>query len=141
MTPEEEVQFWRRFYSESLRLYGDKRGTLSELTMKAMDRLGNECLLVATASPDETSKDKASNSEGFKAEQFMAHCDEVSRKDWGKRHVPGRVVLAYLNACDDLPRDAAIREVARKFRFPSYEAAYKFLQRQGVKGLPSTWPT
>jgi hypothetical protein len=39
-----------------------------------------------------------------------------------------------------MDRWEAISTVAEEFRFPSPEACYQFLKREGVKGLPSTWP-
>jgi hypothetical protein len=145
MTPEEEVQFWRRFWSESLRVYGDKRGTYRELAIKAMERLAFECLsLIGTDAAD-------------LPERIRKACDEKARSDWGKSRDPGAVIQMYLALIDPIDarlppqyrvnKDAApmdkndaIKKVAEAFGFQSFAACYQFLKREGVKGLPSTWP-
>ncbi len=136
MTPEEEVLFWRRFYSESLRLFGDKRGTLGEMTAKAMHRIGDDCMRHALhpQPPDPQPIGR------FDVAAFMAYCDDATRGEWAKGYPAARVVSLYIRLTQEDPapmdRTDAIREVARAFRFPSFDAAYQFLKREGVEGLP-----
>ena len=139
MTPEQEVRFWRRFWSESLRLYGDKRGTYHELATKAMDRLFDQCARLCDKDPTPP------ESETDFQRRLAAACDDKARRDWAKRRAPGRVVAAYLDRVQPLdarPMDRwdAIAEVADLFGFQSPMACYQFLKREDVKGLPSTWP-
>jgi hypothetical protein len=67
--------------------------------------------------------------------------------EWRKQYVPvylEHAWLIYTGRTDRrdlrLGKNAAIRQIAKDFGFASYEAAYKALQRIGIKGLPSTWP-
>lgn len=160
MTPEEEVRFWRFFYAESQRLFGDKEGTLESLTAKAMRLLEEDAGFFARYrvpiyevwTPDNK-----------KVEMQKKH-DERKRKLWKKQYNPSRLASefdlltnpayygdayygdtigvipnpAYLGRI--MSKDDAIGVIKEAFRFPSAEAVYKALQRAGVKGLPPTWP-
>jgi hypothetical protein len=74
MNSEQEVRFWRRFWSESLRIYGDKKGTYRDLVLKPMDWLGDGCAFLCDHDPP---PDKPE----FK---FQKALDEKARRDWGK---------------------------------------------------------
>jgi hypothetical protein len=123
MTPEQEVRFWRYFHRESIRLFGDKRGTYRELHEKAMDRLYVNARLYAVYGP-------------FDGEP--EHLDDLPA-DWSKQRAPNNVVgyyTALLSSPNPPDRWAAIRQTADLFEFPSLQACYQFLKREGVKGLP-----
>lgn len=144
MTPEEEVRFWRFFYVESQRLFGDKKtwkdGTFESLTAKAMHLLRSDAEFVASYGKAcyEFGKNEQECAEWRK--QF----DERKRDEWGQRYIPAYLDIAYRvyisRAGRHMSKKDAIRQIAKDYRFPSYEAAYKELQRIGIKGLPSTWP-
>ncbi|MFZ1538442.1 MAG: hypothetical protein WAT23_13790 [Chromatiaceae bacterium] len=139
MTPEEEIRFWRYFYTESQRIFGDRQGTLESLTNKAMNLLRYDSLFVAEHGMPTYDLD----GEG-RREEFRAGFDERKKKEWRKRYVPVYLESAYdvytSPAGHGMSKNEAIRAIAREYRFPSFEAAYKELQRIGIKGLPSTWP-
>ena len=139
MTPEEEVRFWRFFYAESQRLFGDKEGPFESLTAKAMRLLKYDAEFFAIYG-------KAGYEYGLNARKHVEmrkKFDARKRGDWRKRYIPDYLRIAYkiyISPADgDMSKEDAIRQIARDYRFPSYEAAYKELQRIGIKGLPSTW--
>ena len=92
--------------------------------------------------------------------------DDALLKSWGMMRNPEPMILRYGNLTgyptkrhptpEDLERrecynglagrpayltrEEAIKVIAKEFKFQSPEAAYKALQRAGVKYLPSTWP-
>ena len=143
MTPEQEVRFWRYFYAESQRLFGDKKGTLEAMTAKAMKLLEWDALLVAGTGKAgyEYAKDERERQE------WRRQFDERKRQEWRRHYVPAyleQAWLIYTRRTDDrslrLNKADAIRQIAKDYRFLSFEAAYKALQRLGIKGLPSTWP-
>ena len=141
MTPEEEVRFWRFFYAESLRLFGDKKGTFESLTAKAMRLLKYDVQFFVSRGVPVYEYYAPPN--GNKLERQKDY-DEKRRKCWGKQHDPYALAWyfeVYTNPAYlvSMSKDAAIRKIKEEFRFPSFEAAYKALQRAGVKGLPSTW--
>ena len=145
MTPEQEVIFWRHFYDESLRLFGDKQGTLREMTERAMKHLATDCYWEATYLYERRKTDTPSppaQKGRFDVERFKAARDEKTRQDWSKSRPPGRVQMTYAHAHlrQGMNKEEAIRHVAIVWRFPSYDAAYQFLKREGIRGLPSTWP-
>jgi hypothetical protein len=142
MTPEEEVRFWRYFYAESRRLFGDKEGPLEALTAKAMNLLRWDAAHVA-----QFGKACYEHCDEPRREEWRATFDERKRLEWRKQYVPvylEHAWLIYTGRTDRrdlrLGKNAAIRQIAKDFNFASYEAAYKALQRIGIKGLPSTWP-
>ena len=128
---EEEVRFWRLFYQESIRLFGDKRGTLGELIEKAMKRIQGHCRYLAMT-PDK-----------LRNQRQIAYFEERSVNNWSKSHEPEILAAAYhwhLANPAGVSKEDAIRQVAKEFRFSSYGAAHKALERAGVKKLPPTWP-
>jgi hypothetical protein len=144
MTPEEEVRFWRYFYTESQRLFGDKEaGTLESLTAKAMKLLRYDARDVA-----QLGKACYEHCDESRREEWRATFDARKQMEWKKKqYVPvylEHAWLIYTRRSDRpelrLSKEDAIRQIAKEYRFPSYEAAYKELQRLGIKGLPSTWP-
>jgi hypothetical protein len=139
MTPEEEVRFWRYFYAESRRLFGDKEGPLEALTAKAMNLLRWDAAHVA-----QFGKACYEHCDEPRREEWRATFDKRKRTEWRKQYVPAYLDIAYRvytsRAGHGMSKDEAIRQIKRDYRFPSYQAAYKELQRIGIKGLPSTWP-
>lgn len=144
MTPEEEVRFWRFFYAESVRLFGDKEGTFESLTAKAMRLLEPDAEFYAVnGKPIYEFYTPPTAPDNIKAE-IKKHHDDGRRELWKKQHNPGLLAASFqiLTTTDYyglMSKDDAIRAIKKEFRFPSYDAAYKALQRAGVKGLPSTW--
>lgn len=160
MTPEEEVRFWRFFYAESLRLFGEKEGTLESLTAKAMRLLEENAGFFARYGVPIYEVWTPDN----KKVEMQRKYDERKQKLWKKRYNPSRLALAfdlltnpayygdayYGDTIEVIPnpaylesimsKDDAIGVIKEAFHFPSAEAAYKALQRAGVKGLPPTWP-
>lgn len=150
------ARFWSRFYSESMRLFGDKKGgTLQQMTDKAMQRIGLECLVYAE-NPEQFVRDEARRGDFLKTDgfvstpdSFLEHCDQRARDEWSARRIPWQVVSAYLELIQPMPeqfggkppmsRRDAVEEVARRFRFPSFNACYQYLKLQKVP-LPSNWP-
>jgi hypothetical protein len=141
------ARFWSRFYAESMRLFGDKKGgTLQQMTDKAMQRIGLECLVYA-AHPE---RDEAEHGGRFDIDGFREHCDQCTREGWSARRIPWQVVSAYLELIQPMPeqfggkppmsRRDAVEEVARRFRFPSFNACYQYLKLQKVP-LPPNWPS
>jgi hypothetical protein len=140
MTPEEEVRFWRYFYTESQRLFGDKKGTLESLTAKAMNMLRYDARTVA-----QLGKACYEHGNESRREEWRAIFDARKHMEWRKQYVPVYLEHAYRiyisRTGGGMSKEDAIRAIAKNYRFPSYQAAYKELQRLGIKGLPSTWPT
>ncbi len=139
MTPEEEVRFWRFFYAESQRLFGDKKGTLEAMTAKAMKLLEWDAMTFALSTKDfyEYAKDEGERQE------WRRQLDERKQGAWKRRYVPHYLETSWYVHTRGYPRlskEVAVRKIAEDYRFPSVEAAYKELQRIGIKGLPSTWP-
>ena len=147
-------RFWSCFYSKSMRLFGDKKGgTFREMFDKAMRLIGPECQLLAEH-PEDFYKEffqpeQPETTGGFDVKRFNEYCDEMTRKRWGARHIPSRVVSEYLELIHPLPellggkppmsRRDAVEEVARRFRFPSFNACYQYLKLQKAP-LPPNWP-
>ena len=146
MTPEQEVIFWREFYAESIRLFGDKNGTFKEMMEKAMERLHYHCYCEAVYLHERKKLENPINADhqsGFNRLKFIEDSESKFKKDWNKSRPPTAVLRLYFSCIYDrsMSNDDAIKEVKSIFKFPSYMAAYQFLKREGVKGLPSTWPS
>lgn len=147
-----EVRFWCLFYSESIKLFGEKRDRFESVLKKAMKHIGAECRIIASNNQDRDG-DKKSNleqnfSSGFNMEGFINHCDEITKKDYGKK-VPRRILAEYYILTGDpkeasidmdppplMDKEEVINLLAKKYSFGSYSACYQCLKGYGAEGLP-----
>ncbi|OUR63488.1 hypothetical protein A9Q79_10315 [Methylophaga sp. 42_25_T18] len=148
-------RFWKLFYSETIRLFGDKQsGTLEHMLKKAMVHLEFECRILASAPEPVTEKGESSSKKKstFDLEGFSKYADKQRREEFRKAY-PSTVVLDYYTLTNDsgevglvmgfdppMDRNDAIKMLTKKYNFPSFDACYQHLKRAKVKGLPSTWP-
>ena len=124
---EEEVRFWRIFYKESVRLFGDKSGTYEKMTEKAMKRLKGYCRYLA------------STPKKLQRQDWISNYENRALKNWSKTYEPELVAAAYdfyLANPDGVTREEAIQQVAKEFRFPTYGAAYDYLKGECKVNLP-----
>lgn len=162
---ERQVLYWRYFINESRRVFKDKRGLYGEMLDKAIELLDEDCIFYSHA-PESFDEDEELAKQ-FPEQMAMARQvrDERLRKKWGMMRDMEPIVMRYgwltgyptnrrpteadLAERDLLngtlgrkfrDREEAIKIIASEFKFMSPEAAYKALQRAGVKYLPPTWP-
>ncbi len=130
-------RFWINWYSESMRLFGDKYGRFSDLLKKSMVHLAHQCKLLACESKPLEPKESS-----FDHKKFKESCDEWRQKEFSKSRNTGLLVLTYLSytRTQNLSPLEAIGKLTKCSHFPSPEACIKALERTGVKGLPHTWP-
>lgn len=147
-----EVRFWYLFYSESIKLFGDKKDRFENVIKKSMKHIGANCWLKANLSQDMKSDKKEGaeekNSGGFDGERLIKDCDEQTKKDYQKK-TSRMIVLDYHGLINDpgeiglmlgfspkISREEAIEVLTEKYSFGSYSACYQCLRDYGVKGLP-----
>jgi len=147
-----EVRFWHLFYSESVRLFGEKRDRFENVIKKSMRHIGAECRIKAALSKGMGSDKKGnleqSPSGGFDVEGFMKDCDEQAKNDYQKK-TPRIIVTEYHGLINDpgevggllgfspkMDKKEAIELLMEKYSFGSYSACYQCLKDYGVKGLP-----
>lgn len=167
MTPEEEVLFWRYFYTESQRLFGEKEGTLEGLTAKAMSLLKYDVQFFVSrkvgGEPDDVEPEPVNvpvyeyGPPGInKLEQKKAY-DAAKRKSWRSMRDPYYLAWvfevytnpAYYGHKDEKAKveylpgpmspEEAIQKIKEDLHFQTFGAAHKALFRAGVD-VPNTWP-
>lgn len=163
---EREVLYWRFFIGESRRVYKDKRGLYGEMLDKALELLDEECVLYSYAPEAFDEQEELAKQFPEQIALVRQMRDERLRKKWGMMRDMEPIVMLYgrltgyptnrrpteadlarremdngaLGREPFLDREEAIKVITEEYKFMSPEAAYKALQRAGVKYLPPTWP-
>lgn len=163
---ERTALYWRYFIKESRRVFMGKRGLYGEMLDKAIKLLNEDCIFYSHA-PESFDEDEEIEKQ-FPEQMALVRqmrdkrlCDK-----WGMMRDMEPIIMRYgwltgyptnrrpteadlaerelLNGtCGRKPfrdREEAIKIIAKEYKFMSPEAAYKALQRAGVKYLPPTWP-
>lgn len=145
-------RFWVEFFSESIRLFGEKQGKLSNLLRKSMVHIRGSCEAIAyheTYSDTESKEKEAPTTSNFDYKKFHDYCDEHIKKNFSKSHNNGQLILEYLiyTGSQGIERTEAIRKLTKRYHFPTPEACLKALERANkdladgrIENLPNTWP-
>jgi hypothetical protein len=148
----EEVLFWNYFYSESIRLYGDKKDELEPMLKKIMSLIQLDCRAKATvALKDKGTKNKKQKTKsGFNVDKFMEYCDGKTQDAYSKKyppiiHVEYLDLIGYGKALDENKQDdidyetkiAALKILQKKYNNDKLLSSFvKTLERKGVSNLP-----